>query len=113
MEDERERRAIASAILERKGYEVVASGDGQSALALSRRHKGRIDLLLTDVVMPTMQGTELADALRAQRPGIVVTYMTGYAKEAFGNPAVRPVALIAKPFGEDELLEALRLHMPD
>jgi len=44
---------------------------------------------------------------------MIVVYMSGYAKEAFGNPAVRPIALIEKPFGEDELLEVLRLHMPD
>ena len=54
--------AITSAILERNGCEVVATGIGQCALALSRRHKDRIDLLLTDVIMPTMQGTALADA---------------------------------------------------
>ncbi|MGA2474634.1 MAG: response regulator, partial [Acidimicrobiales bacterium] len=98
---------------ERNGHDVVAAGDDESALALSRHHKGRIDLLVTDVVMARMQGTELAGAILAERPGIIVVYMSGYAKEAFGNPAVRPIALIEKPFGEEELLEVLRLHMPD
>ena len=113
VDDEPELRGQTRLMLERNGYDVVVAGDGQSALALSRHHGGTIDLLLTDVVMPAMQGTELADAIRLQRPGIAVVYMTGYSKEALGDPGMRPVALVEKPFDEQTLLEVLRRHLPD
>jgi two-component system cell cycle sensor histidine kinase/response regulator CckA len=113
VDDEPELRELTTQLLERNSYDVVAAGDGQAALALSRHHEGPIDLLLTDVVMPAMQGTELADAIRLQRPGIVVVYMTGYSKDALADPGMRPVALVEKPFDEETLLEVLRLHLPN
>ncbi len=63
--------------------------------------------------MPTMQGTELADAIVTQRPGIVVVYMSGYALAAFGDHGARPTAFIEKPFEEEELLDVLQLHLAD
>jgi len=123
VDDEPELREQTQQMLERNGDDAVVVGDGQSALALSRHHRGTIDLLLTDVVMPAMQGTELADAIRLQRPGIVVVSMTGYSKEALGDPGMRPealgdpgmrpVALVEKPFDEQTLLGLLRRHLPD
>ncbi len=112
VEDERALRTMTSEILERNGYAVLAAGDGEAALEVSRDHDGAIDVLLTDVVMPRMQGTELADAIRLQRPEIAVIYMTGYAKEAFRDRGVRPVALVEKPVTEEHLLEVLRQHAP-
>jgi two-component system cell cycle sensor histidine kinase/response regulator CckA len=99
-------------MLERNGFDVVVAGDGQAAIALSRHHQGDIDLLLTDAFMPAMQGIELAETIKAQRPRIVVVYMSSYVNDAFGNGA-RPVALIERPFDEAQLLEVLDLHMPD
>ena len=112
VEDERPLRFMTREILERNGYAVLDAGDGQAALELSRDHDGPIDLLLTDVVMPRMQGTELADAIRLQRPEIAVVYMTGYAREAFRDRGVRPVALVEKPVTEAHLLDMLREHLP-
>jgi CheY-like chemotaxis protein len=113
VEDEPELRAMTRLMLERNGYAVVDTGDGQAALALSRDHQGHIDLLLTDVVMPSMQGTELADAISAQRPGIVVVYMSGHALSAFGDHHARPIAFIEKPFREEDLRKILEEHLPD
>ena len=113
VEDEPAQRALTRQMLERNGYAVVDAGDGASAIALSEGHEGHIDLLLTNVVMPTMQGTELADAITTQRPGIVVVYMSRYALAAFGDVDARPIAFIEKPFEEEQLLEVLQLHLPD
>ena len=113
VEDERALRLMTVEILERSGYAVLEAGDGEAALDVSNEYDGIIDVLLTDVVMPRMQGTELADAIRLQRPEIVIIYMTGYAKEAFRDRGVRPVALVEKPVTEEHLLEVLRQHLPD
>ncbi len=110
VEDERVLRTMTREILERNGYAVLDARDGDAAVELSHDHDGVIDVLLTDVVMPRMQGTELADTIRLQRPEIAVVYMTGYAKEAFRDRAVRPVALVEKPVTEEQLLEVLRLY---
>jgi two-component system cell cycle sensor histidine kinase/response regulator CckA len=92
------------------GYTVLVAADGPSGIALSRGHEGAIDVLLTDVVMPRMQGTELADAIRVDRPDIAVVFMTGYARDAFADSGTVPAALIEKPFREDELLAVLQQH---
>jgi len=113
VDDEPELREQTQQMLERNGYDVVAAGDGLSALALSRHHRGTIDRLLTDVVMPARQGTELADAIRLQRPGTAVVSMTGNSEESPGDPGMRPVALVEKPIDEQTLLEVLRRHLPD
>jgi FixJ family two-component response regulator len=68
--------------------------------------------LLTDVVLPTMQGTEIADAVEAQRPAAVVVYPSGYAREAFGERGLRPSAFLEKPLCDKELLDALGRHGP-
>jgi signal transduction histidine kinase len=108
VEDEAALREVIRRMLERHSYSVLVAADGPSAIALSREHDGDIHFLLTDVVMPRMQGTELADAILAERPDIVVIYMTGYARDAFGGSGTRPTALIEKPFREEDLLAVLR-----
>ncbi len=113
VEDEPAQRAQTRQMLERNGYTVVDAGDGEGAIALSKGYEGHIDLLLTNVVMPTMQGTELADAITTQRPGIVVVYMSRYALAAFGDIDARPIAFIEKPFEEEQLLEVLQQHLVD
>jgi two-component system cell cycle sensor histidine kinase/response regulator CckA len=107
VEDETTWRETTREILERHGYAVFTADDGEAALELSRTFDGVIDVLLTDVVMPRMQGTELADALRVQRPDVTVVYMTGYATEAFRERGVRPTALVEKPVSEGSLLDVI------
>jgi len=101
------------AMLERQGFRVLMCGDGPSALEQSRSFHGPLDLLLTDVVMPSMQGTDLADAIRIERPGIAVIYKTAYARHTLAELGIGPVMLLEKPVEESALLDALARVLPD
>ncbi|MGH7607168.1 MAG: PAS domain S-box protein, partial [Gemmatimonadales bacterium] len=78
VEDEPAVLTLSRRALEAQGYVVLAAADGTAALRIVERHGGRIDLLLTDVVMPGLSGRELADQLAVRRPGMRVLYMSGY-----------------------------------
>ncbi len=99
-EDDEAVRAIAREALERAGYHVLAAADGSAALALASAHDGTIDLLLTDVIMPGMNGRELAATLTRRRPGIRVLFASGYTDNVLeGQDALAPgVTLLDKPF---------------
>jgi two-component system cell cycle sensor histidine kinase/response regulator CckA len=109
VEDEDVVRDLARRVLERHGYTVFACAYGAEAVKLSESHGGRIDLLLTDVVMPGMRGYEVARKVAAMRPEIKILYMSGYAEEALvGGPADGGGALIEKPFAIDALARRVR-----
>jgi CheY-like chemotaxis protein len=99
-EDDDAVRAIAREALERAGYTVLAAPDGPSALALADERLDPIDLLLTDVIMPGMNGRELAEALAARRPGLRVLYASGYTDNVLLDQGVLApgVWLLDKPF---------------
>jgi hypothetical protein len=103
VEDQPEVRAFAAEVLRRAGHHVTEAADGPSALEAARA-MGRVDLLITDLSMPGMHGTELAGRLLAQYPGMPVLYMSGYAGE--DPPSGWP--LLHKPFPPDAMLEAIR-----
>ena len=109
-EDDDAVRAIARETLERAGYRVLAAPDGSSALALASAHEGTIDLLLTDVIMPGMNGRELAATLTCRRPGIRVLFASGYTDNVLeGQDALAPgVALLDKPFTPADLAAKVR-----
>jgi PAS domain S-box-containing protein len=109
-EDERSRRDLVARILARHGYQVRVATTVQEALALAGQLELRIDLLLTDVVMPSMLGSELASRAAAIRPGLRVLYMSGYAAEVLDAQGTLPVGgeLLEKPFTEDGLLARVR-----
>ena len=100
-------RSSARRALEGGGYEVLEAAHGAQALDVFAEHGGRVRLLVTDVVMPGLGGHALAERLRAQRAGLPVLFMSGYAvpDEPGGGPAVAP--LLAKPFTAEELLAAV------
>jgi two-component system cell cycle sensor histidine kinase/response regulator CckA len=81
VEDEERVRRIATEVLEQRGYRVLAEGSAASALMRVEAHRGRIELLLTDVVLPDMNGRELAERVRAARPDSRVLYTSGYTDE--------------------------------
>jgi PAS domain S-box-containing protein len=81
-EDEEMVRELAIEIFQGAGYTVLDAPNGAAALAVCNRHEGRIDLLVTDMVMPGMDGIELARRVCASRPGIPVLFMSGYAEDA-------------------------------
>ena len=103
-------RAIARETLERAGYRVLAAADGSAALSLASAHPGAIDLLLTDVIMPGMNGRELAATLTRRRPGIRVLFASGYTDNVLaGQDALAPgVTLLDKPFTPADLAAKVR-----
>ena len=109
VEDEADLRAVVRSAIEAYGYHVVEAADATSALELARRN-GKIDLLLTDVVMPRVTGHELADRLRTERPDLCVLFMSGYSADAVVRRAVSSplVAALRKPFSPGELARKVR-----
>ncbi len=109
-EDDPSVRALVKSVLERNGYRVLAAADGQAALDLARQEKGRIDLLLSDVIMPRMNGRALRDALSAQYPGLRVLFMSGYTGDVLTGLGGldNDVVLVQKPFTPDMLLDGVR-----
>jgi PAS domain S-box-containing protein len=114
VEDEPEVRRMAERILSKSGYSVVATSDGNEALVLLRRPDQAVDLLLTDVIMPGMLGTELLDAVEAIRPELKVILMSGYSHEVLGPGAgagKHAATFIEKPFNSAELLQVVRAEL--
>jgi CheY-like chemotaxis protein len=81
VEDEEPVRAVVQQFLTRCGYKVLAAGSGPAAIELDQVHRGPIDLLVTDIVLPQMSGCVLGQYLRQSRPGIKVLYMSGHAEQ--------------------------------
>jgi two-component system, cell cycle sensor histidine kinase and response regulator CckA len=98
-------RGAVRAMLEAGGYCVLEAADGAEALRVAEQHAGRIDLLMSDVVMPGMRGPELAERLVARFPGLRVVLTSGYAEDA---PALTGATFLQKPFTAAELAEKLR-----
>ncbi len=105
-EDEPAVRALVEKVLRDAGHSVLVAPDGMAALDLAARHKGNIDLLLTDIVMPGPSGLETARRMIADRPGIRVLYMSGWATETFRREGVdeAEIPLLPKPFSVAELV---------
>ena len=106
VEDEPSLRKVAMRILADAGYSVIAAGNGVEALAAASGHPQRIDLLLSDVVMPQMSGPQLAEQLLRERPGVPVLFMSGFAAPLMGSDGLvyQNVELIDKPFSAPTLL---------
>jgi two-component system, cell cycle sensor histidine kinase and response regulator CckA len=105
VEDEEGLRRLATMVLEEAGFAVLAARSAEDALGLAARHGGPIDLLLTDVVLPQMNGTRLAERLRGERRGLRVAYMTGYGQSAEPSAADDLEAdVLQKPFAPPELV---------
>ncbi|HKC66268.1 MAG TPA: PAS domain S-box protein, partial [Pyrinomonadaceae bacterium] len=109
-EDDERVRGLVRAVLEDYGYRVLAAENGGAALAISERHSGPIHLLLTDVVMPEISGSELADRLARSHPEMRVLYMSGYTDESIVHHGVldADMPFIQKPFEPDALGRKVR-----
>jgi PAS domain S-box-containing protein len=110
VEDEPPVRQITCMFLESLGYRVLEAACGPDALRLSREYQGRIDLLLTDVVMPQMSGREVAFQLSNERPGMRVLYMSGHTENVISHHGVltEGVAFLQKPFTQHALAAKVR-----
>ncbi len=113
VEDEEIVRTLVTAGLRKFGYTILPATGGADALAIAERHAGPIDLLLTDVVMPGMNGMDLADRLLAARPGIKVFFISGYSEEGIGKFGVmgEGAAFLQKPITPDQLARKVREHL--
>ena len=110
VEDELNLRRLACQFLETQGYKVLEAADGAAAVQICAAHKGDIDLLLTDVIMPGMNGRELAKRIASLRPTVKVLYMSGYTENTIShNGMLDPgVNLLQKPFNLQALKEKVR-----
>ena len=110
VEDEAPVRAFARRTLEARGYTVLEAAKGADAIALAGAHPERIDLLVTDMVMPGMHGTELAEQLFAARPGLRALYISGFTENSTIQAGVAQprFAYLPKPFSGEALGQAVR-----
>ena len=109
-EDEEPVRRLTRLILEMNGYQVLEATCGDEALSIYERHQGRVELIITDVVMPRMSGRELAQAPERLSPGIKVLYLSGYTDDAIVRHGLldQKMAFLQKPFTPDALLRKVR-----
>ena len=110
VDDEEALREVTRRILTRNGYTVVTASSGAQAIELAASHVGPIDLVLTDVIMPTMHGPAVANEVKKLRPGIRVLFMSGHAQPVLEAEAVlgTEFLLVEKPFDQVTLLENVR-----
>jgi len=110
VEDEDMVRKLASELLAETGYRVLEANGGEAAIHLGKKHKERIDLLITDVVMPKLSGKEVAQQLQAIHPETKVLFMSGYTDEAIVHHGIvdSGIAFIQKPFSERALAQKIR-----
>ena len=108
VEDEQSLRALTQRILQEHGYVILSAGQPSEAREIIESHDGRIDLLITDVVMPEARGTQLATELQSLLPGLPVLYTSGYVPNASELPV--GAAFLAKPFDRERLLSAVAAH---
>ncbi|MBL6975945.1 MAG: PAS domain S-box protein [Deltaproteobacteria bacterium] len=109
-EDEGTVRGLARKVLEGLGYEVLEASNGLEALAVFEEDKARVDLLLTDVIMPEMNGRDLAERLRSERPDLPVLFISGYTDQetARSGIGVAGAAFLQKPFTPERLAQGVR-----
>ena len=110
VDDEEALREVTGRMLTRSGYTVLTASSGAEAIELASSHVGPIDLLLTDVIMPKMQGPTVANEVRKVRPDIRVLFMSGHAQPVLQAEDVlgTDFLLLEKPFDQAILLEGVR-----
>ncbi len=110
VEDEDAVRSLACRILEKQGYRILPAMNGRDAMDIATREEGRIDLVLTDIVMPGLNGRGLVEKLSGVRPSIKSLYMSGYTdddiiRRGFAEPSK---AFLQKPFTSEALIQTVR-----
>jgi CheY-like chemotaxis protein len=109
-EDDPDVRSLALEILQAQGYTVLPAANGREAMDVAERHRRLIHILVTDVVMPEMNGADLARRLAGLRPGLRVLFMSGYTDDVIAREGVLEpgTALLEKPFAPSALTQKVR-----
>ena len=108
VDDEAAVRRFATRVLEREGFGVIEAVDGAEALEMLRDKRAAVDAVVSDIVMPRMNGVELLDALSTSHPGLPVLLMSGYATAALSEMGIAsPCGILPKPFPPERLLAEL------
>lgn len=115
VEDEPSLLSLGASMLGNLGYTVITAGNPEEAIDLFREHGSAINLVMTDVIMPGMNGSELCDALKAIRPGLRVLYMSGYTADAILHRGIIDpgIHFLQKPFPLSDLARAVRAALSD
>lgn len=114
VEDESMVREITGQVLSHAGYSVLESSNANEALQIASSHDGPIDLLLTDIVMPEMNGADLAQRMLTRQPDLITIFMSGYAEHDVLRKAKLSSAVhIQKPFTIDALLSRVSEALND
>ncbi|MBN2312053.1 MAG: response regulator, partial [Candidatus Hydrogenedentes bacterium] len=110
VEDDELVRQLATRILRKYGYTVIDAASPDETLALDAEQLAGVDLLLSDVILPQMRGTDLYETLRVSYPSLKVVYMSGYADEVITSrgPGTKGPRFVAKPFSIRGLLRTVR-----
>ena len=104
VEDDQTIRLLGARTLSQHGYQVLTARHAEEAIALAGQHTGAIDLLLTDIVMPGLNGRALADHLRRERPALKVLFTSGYSEEAaMHGLSTDDAAFVEKPYTPESL----------
>lgn len=114
VDDDESMRRVTHRILARSGFRVIEAQHGADALRVAAAHDGRIDLLVTDVLMPGIRGPELVEELTVLAPGIRVLYMSGYSDDDISRWGLQPgFAFIHKPFTSEGFTDAVNLVLAE
>ena len=109
-EDDHAVRELTARVLAAAGYTVLAAAGGKEALKLAAAHEGPLDLLITDVIIPDLNGRQLSDTLQGQRPGLPTLFISGYTSNVIAHHGVlnEGVEFLEKPFTRNRLLARVR-----
>jgi two-component system cell cycle sensor histidine kinase/response regulator CckA len=110
VEDEEGLRQLNARGLTSRGYTVLEAGNGVEAIEVLEKHGGKVDLVVSDVVMPEMDGPTLLRELRIRNPTLKIIFVSGYAEDAFQKhlPADGQFAFLAKPFTLKQLVNEVK-----
>jgi two-component system cell cycle sensor histidine kinase/response regulator CckA len=111
VDDAPEIRRLVRGVLEPQGFQVFEAGDGTEALQLMKYPELTIDLVITDLIMPRMNGATLADELERLRPGMPVLFISGYVESSLFSSRRPGVVLVNKPFTAEQLVTAVLRHV--
>jgi CheY-like chemotaxis protein len=108
-EDDRSVRRLVTTELTRRGFTIIEAEDGAAALELFKKEKDRVDILVTDIVMPRMNGADLATAAERLRPGLKILFISGHPERAgAGLDPTGVTNLLMKPFTADTLAARIK-----